>query len=129
MQLTPVSAMSPAHATHTYTPGSFGHSPSLSREIDEAGAEDLEVAGVTLHCSPPLAQGKVVQPHDEHAQHDLVPVVSTKGLALLSVSIAECSRLVSQTSTILTVLKDWHSGSFNSVTWSKCSLCQASKVQ
>lgn len=60
LQLTPVSAMAPGHATHTYTPGSFVHSPSLNREVEEVGAEDLEVAGVTLHCSPPLAQGEMM---------------------------------------------------------------------
>lgn len=62
LQLTPVSAMTPLHATHTYTPGSFAHSPSLSRgvqEEEEVGAEDLEVAGVTLQCTPPLAEGRL----------------------------------------------------------------------
>lgn len=62
LQLTPVSAMTPLHATHTYTPGSFAHSLSLSRgvqEEEEVGAEDLEVAGVTLQCTPPLAEGKL----------------------------------------------------------------------
>ena len=113
MQLTPVSAMTPAHATHTYTPGSFGHSPSLSREIDEAGAEDLEVAGVTLHCSSPLAQGKLMPPRDKHTQLALVPVVSINNLALLSVRIVEHSRLVSQTSTGLTAQKDWHRVYYN----------------